>query len=163
MSYMSSLSSRRRLHFSATRKSSTFYWGGATWDKVEKKWVPMTDLNHLHEFNVKTRKWSTHELKDQHPPGLYYGACAAVGDVLYMYGGLDGGGWPTGSLFELNLTTMSWNELSHPGTGGPVKKYSCGMVNYGSALILFGGFTSRGKTNELHVFDIHSGKTSVVC
>ena len=154
---------RRSFSFSVSRNGSTFYWGGTTWDGAEKKRIPVTDLNRLHEFNVKTREWRTHELKGRHPPGIYDGACAAVGDVLYLYGGLDGNGRPTGSLFELNLMTMSWNELSHPGTGGPVKKYSCGMVNNDSALILFGGFTRRGKTNELHVFHIHSGKTSVVC
>jgi len=128
-------------------------------DATEKKRVPVTDLDSLYEFNLKTREWDTHKLLGQHPPGVYDGACTVVGDVVYFYGGLNQKGDPTGSLFELDLITKTWREWSCPGNGGPQKKYSCGMVNYGSTtLIIYGGLTAIGKTNELHVFDIKSRK-----
>ena len=148
--------SPRRYHFSAGRNGSTFYWGGATHDKGRV--FPVTDLEYLYELNVVGDKWKKHLLKGQHPPGVYEGACAVVGDCLYLYGGNDKEGKPTGSLFELNLSTKSWTELSRPGTGGPKKKYACGMVAYNSTLIIYGGEADESATNELHMFDHNSGE-----
>ena len=148
--------SLRRYHFSAGRNRSTFYWGGVTLDKV--KLFPVTDLEYLYELDIVTDKWKKHLLKGQHPPGVYHGACAVVDDRLYLYGGKDKEGELTDSLFELNLSTKSWRELSHPGTGGPKKKLSFDMVAYNSTLIIFGGRADDSPTNELHMFDIKAGE-----
>ena len=155
---MSSVPSPRSFHFSAARNRSTFYWGGSTWDWLKKKHVPVTDLEYLYELEVVGDKWKKHLLKGQHPPGVYDGACAAIGDCLYLYGGVDKEGKHTDSLFELNLSTKSWRELSRPGAGGPKKKLSCGMVAYNSTLIIYGGAADDGLTNELHMFDLKAGE-----
>ena len=150
--------SPRSYHFSAFRNKSAFYWGGKTWDAVERKYVP-ADLECLSELDVVANKCNKHLLKGQHPPGVDDGACAVVGDCLFLYGGKDKERKPTGSLFELNLSTKSWRERSRSGTCGPKKKYSCGMVAYNSELIIYGGVTRDGSsTNELHTFDLNSGK-----
>ena len=155
----SSVPSRRSYHFSADRNRSTFYWGGETWDEAKKKFIPAADLKYLFELDVAAnKKWKKHQLKGQHPPGVSEGACAVVGDCLYLYGGKDKNGEPTGSLFKLNLSTKIWKELSRPGTGGPKKKFSCGMVAYNSTLIIYGGSAADGLTNELHKFDIKTGE-----
>ena len=155
---MPSVPSRRRFHFSAGRNRSTFYWGGATWDRATDQHAPVTDLQYLYELDVVRDEWKKHLLKGQHPPGVYEGACAVVGSRIYLYGGRDKEGERKGSLFELNLSTKSWRELSHPGTGGPNKKSSCGMVAYNSTLIIYGGMADDGATNELHIFDLKAGK-----
>ena len=155
---MSSVPSPRDYHFSAGRNRSAFYWGGKTWDQAKKEHVPVVDLEYLYELEVVTDKWKKHLLKGQHPPGVCDGACAVVGDYIYFYGGLDKEGERTGSLFELNLSTKSWRELSRPGTGGPQEKCSCGMVAYNSTLIIYGGFAVDGLINELHMFDLKTGK-----
>ena len=156
---MSSLPSSRSFHFSAGRNRSTFFWGGATWDEAKKIYAfPVTDLEYLYELEIVTDKWKKHLLKGQHPPGVHHGACAVVGDGLYLYGGKDKEGELTGSLFELNLSTKSWRELSRPRTGGPKKKQSCGMAAYNSTLILYGGDADDGDTNELHMFDLKAGE-----
>jgi len=156
--------SPRSDHFSASSKGSIFYWGGITKEESKRKWILVEDLDSLYEFRL-VDKWERHLLKGQHPPGVYDGSCAMVGNCLYMYGGLDKEGKRTGFLFELNLKTRLWKELSNPASGGPKKKRSCGMVNYNSKLILYGGRTDDGPTNELHVFDIKAGKgdTSYRC
>ena len=170
---MSSVPSPRSSHFSAGGNRSTFYWGGATWDEAKESFFPVTDLeylyalevvgNYLYAFEVfgldlATDKWKKHLLKGQHPPGVCKGACAVVGDCLYLYGGKDKEGKHTGSLFELNLSTKSWRELSRPGTDGPKKKSFSGMVAYNSTLIIHGGFADGGPTNELHKFDLKAGE-----
>ena len=154
----SSVPCPRSFHFSAGRNRSTFYWGGATLDWAKGEYVPVTDLKYLFELDVARDKWKKHLLKGQHPPGVQLGACAVVGDCLYLYGGEDKEGEPTGSLFELNLSTKSWRELSRPGSGEPKKKSSCGMVAYNSTLIIYGGRADDGTTNELHMFDLKAGE-----
>ena len=155
---MSSVPSSRSFHFSAGRNRSTFYWGGNTLDWAKDRYVPVTDLEYLYELDIVTDKWKKHLLKGQHPRGVSHGACAVVGYCLYLFGGLDKEGELTGSLFELNLSTMSWRELSRPGTGGPKKKSSCAMVAYNSTLIVYGGWADDGPTNELHMFDLKAGE-----
>ena len=151
--------SPRRYNFFAGRNRSTFHWGGATWDKAKGKYFPVTDLEYLYELDVARDKWKKHLLKGQHPPGVCHGVCAVVGDRLYLYGGEDKEGKLSDSLFELNLSTMSWRERSRPGTGGPKKKILCGMVAYNSTLIIHGGLAgSDGATNELHMFDLKAGE-----
>ena len=150
--------SPRVSHFSAGRNRSTFYWGGITFDLAKGVYGPVADLEYLLELDVARDKWKKHLLKGQHPPGVCEGACAVVGDCLYLYGGRDKEDEPTGSLFELNLSTKSWRELSRPGTGGPKKKCSFGMVAYNSTLIIYGGRADDGDTNELHMFDLKAGK-----
>ena len=163
---MSSVPRPRRFHFSAGRNRSTFYWGGETLVVAEGKYVPAADLEYLYELDIAeldiADNWKKYLLKGQHPSGVSHGACAVDGDCLYLYGGIDKEGELTGSLFELNLSTKSWRELSHPGTGGPKKKQSCGMVAYNSTLIIYGGLADDGPTNELHVFDLKAGKCTYV-
>ena len=155
---MSSVPSPRNFSFSAARYRSTFYWGGAILDVAKEELVPAADLDYLYELEVVGDKWKKHLLKGQHPPGVYCGACAVVGDCLYLYGGDDTEGTLADSLFELNLITKSWRELSRPGTGGPKKKRSCAMVAYNSTLIIYGGEADDGLTNELHMFDLKAGE-----
>ena len=155
---MSSGPSPRSFHFCAGRNRSTFYWGGGTCDLAKGTFVPVTDLEYLYELDVVADKWKKHLLKGQHPPGVNHGACAVVRDCLYFYGGCDKEGELTGSLFELNLSTKSWRELSRPRTGGPKKKRSCGMAAYNSTLIIYGGYADDGDTNELHMFDLKAGE-----
>ena len=154
----SAVPSPRSDHFSAGSNGATFFWGGISKEESERKWILVPDLEYLYEFNLLLAKWYRHPLKGQYPPGVYDGSCAVVNNCLYTYGGLDKEGKRTASLFELNLSTKSWRELSCPGAVGPRKKRSCGMVAYNSTLIIYGGRTDDGPTNELHMFDIKAGK-----
>ena len=149
--------SPRNHQFSANVNWSTFYWGGATWDGDRMKKVPVSDLGFMYTFDLETDKWDEYLLKGKHPPGVCKGACAVVGNSLYLYGGEDSEGNLTGSLFELSLSTKSWTELPCQEYSGPKRKRSCGMVNYFSTLIVYGGWTNNGDTNELHLFDIKAG------
>ncbi len=112
--------------------------------------VPVDDLDYLHEFNSATATWTKHQLQGRHPPGLYEGGCARIDDCMYFYGGEDEGGWRTGSLYQLNLTNWTWQEMSPPG---------CGMIDYKSSLLVHGGIDEDDRrTNDLHMFDLATGE-----
>ncbi len=151
----SSEPSPRQHFFSVSRHSSVYLWGGRV-----KPRVPVDDLVYLHEFNSATATWTRHQLQGRHPPGLYDGGCTRTDDCLYFYGGWDERGQRTGSLYQLNLTNWTWQEMSPPGaSGSPDVKSGCGMIDYKSSLLVHGGRDKHTRlTNDLHMFDLATGE-----
>ncbi len=149
----SSEPSPRHNFFSVSRHSSVYLWGGEL-----GSYGPVDD--YLHEFNSATTTWTRHQLQGRHPPGLYNGGCARIDDCLYFYGGWDERGHRTGSLYQLNLTNWTWQEMSPPGaSGSPGVKSGCGMIDYKSSLLVHGGVDERNTfTNVLHMFDLATGE-----
>ncbi len=125
-----------------------------------KSGVPVDDLDYLHEFNSATTTWTRHQLQGRHPPGLYLGGCARIDDCLYFYGGCDERGQGTGSLYQLNLTNWTWQEMSPPeASGSPDVKYDCGMIDYKSSLLVHGVRNGDGRRKlNLHMFDLATGE-----
>ncbi len=136
--------------------------------------VPVDDLDYLHEFNSATATWTRHQLQGRHPPGVYNGGCATIDDCMYFCGGGDERGQYTGSLYQLNLTNWTWQEMSSPGaSGSPNVMYS--MIDYKSSLLVqgerdehvkltndHGGMYARGRlTIDLHIFDIVTGESKL--
>ena len=140
-------------------------------------------VSSVHSFDGLLESWYPEDTGGVPPPGLYSGACASDGHHVYAYGGHDGSAYQ-GSLHQLNTRTRTWKQLS---STGPMRKTGCGMVSYGSKLVLFGGYgipsdgipsdptqpgaefvkistysDGRGWTNELHTFDLIKGEGDVV-
>ncbi len=151
----SSEPSPRQCFFSASRHYSVYLWGGQ-----EDSGGPVDDLDYLHEFNSAIATWTRHQLQGRHPPGLYGGGCASIDDCMYFYGGWDERGWKTGSLYQLNLTNWTWQEMSPPGaSGSPGVKDGCGMIDYKNSLLVHGGLNVHGRlTDDLHIFDLATGE-----
>ncbi len=162
----SSQPSPRYDFFSVGTHSSVYLWGG----RVDVG-VPVDDLDYLHEFNSATATWTRHQLQGRHPPGLYNGGCARIDDCLYFYGGYDesmyfDGAWDTraektGSLYRLNLTNWTLQEVSPPeASGSPGVKSGCSVIDYKSSLLVHGGWDEHGRllNNDLHMFDLSTGE-----
>ena len=116
-------------------------------------------LSSVYTFDVYEESWRERRVEGPAPPGLYAGACTSTpsGHTLHVYGGNDGSHYQ-GSLHELEINSLNWTQLATPDSFGPMKKRGCGMVVYNNQLILFGGDTERGYTNELHAFDFKEGE-----
>ncbi len=145
----------RKRFFSVSRHSSVYLWGGERYS-----YKPVDDLDYLHEFNSATATWTRHQLQGRHPPGLYEGGCARIDDCLYFYGGCDERIRGTGSLYQLNLTNWTWQEMSPPrARGRPGVKKGCHMIDYNSSLLVHGGVDEHDRlTNDLHMFDLATGE-----
>ncbi len=150
----SSEPSPRESFFSVSTHSSIYLWGGWNFG------VSVDDLDYLHEFNSAKVTWTRHQLQGRHPPGLYSGGCARIDDCLYFHGGWDERGRKTGSLYQLNLTNWTWQEMSPPrASGSPGVKEGCCMIDYKSSLLVYGGMDEDDRpTNDLHMFDLATGE-----
>ena len=174
---MSAELSPRWGHVSAAVEDQVYVWGGHTKDFNKKKDVLASSVSF---FDPVLESWADNQCSGPPPPGLYYGACASAGHHLYQYGGGDGPKWH-GSLHQLDTKSWTWRQLSN---AGPMKGHvSCGMVAYGSNLVIFGGcgipsgptqpgaefiknsrFTDgTGWTNEFHTFNLQEGEDLCVC
>ena len=158
-----------------------FLRGGRTQDINKDK---SSLLSTLHSFDVYSETWRERAVEGAPPPGIYKGACAFSEQCLYCFGGLDESTWH-GSLHQLDtsFSTPKWTQLTTPDPcSGPMKKAGCGMIAYGSRLVLFGGgglpcgptqpgaefirsdknCDGSGWSNELHVFDVTEGEAMCI-
>ena len=163
--------SPRRGQFSVVVGEKLCVYGGCITDFLKEK---STLASSVHSFDPLLESWSENKCGGVPPAGLYLGACASAGHHVYVYGGLNGSDFQS-SLHQLDTRTWTWKQLS---SSGPMRKAECGMVVYGSKLVLFGGYgfpsgptqpgaefvknskysDGRGWTNELHTFDLIKGE-----
>ena len=137
---------------SATIDSKVFVWGGELTDDKDT-----SHLKNIYILDNLKENWISKSTTGEHPRG-YKSCCSAQsGNVLYVYGGYYENEEDTGSLFSLNLDILSWRELSPHVHDGPSKKFGGGMVVQGDKIILFGGGSDEGRTNELHIFNLSTG------
>ena len=137
----------------------------------------------IEQFDPYLEVWRQLNTTGTPHPGLSSVACASIADLdqMYMYGG-SGGKRYEGVLNLLSLKTLTWSQLSQEATaGGPMRKYSCGMVSFhGDQLAVIGGYgiptgptqhgasfirstnatDGAGWTNEVHIFNINQGIVS---
>ena len=138
----------------ATSDSKVFIWGGELAARED-----MSHLKNLYILDTLRETWKSCPITEEHPRG--YKGCSSTqsGNVLYVYGGDDEHDHCTGSLFSLDFDIALWRELSPHVHNGPRKKFCSGMVVEGVKIIIFGGYTEdHDNTNELHVFDLSTGK-----
>ena len=158
--------SARAKPFMASAGDLVYLWGGQGDTEPEAVFL----------FHRDTKTWARQRTRGPHPPaGLRNCGCCISGQHLYIYGGRIGES-RYGTLYELNTNSWTWRKLSDGGDGGPVKKSECGMIPYQDKLLVVGGSyyglpSSRqagasyesGRTNEVHCFNLTTGKIQSCC
>ena len=154
-------SSARLCPFIASSGNLVYLWGG--WEDTEPEAVFL--------FHHDTETWVRQRTRGPHPPaGLNGGGCCISGQHLYIYGGRDGE-LCHGVLYELNINSWTWRNLSDGAAGGPGKKSGCRIIPYHDNILVVGGEyyempSSRqpgssykdGMTNDVHCFNLTTGK-----
>ena len=162
MATSSATPSPRSYPFLASAGNQAYLWGGKGDTEPEAVFI----------YSEKTKTWARKLTKGQHPlAGLCKGACCIANQHLYLYGGYDGSS-RHGALFQLNMADWSWKELSNCSPEGPGKKDGCRMVAYKHNLVILGGYLSSsnlavssynyGRTNEVHIYSLATGKRCII-
>ena len=162
------LPTARAAPFIASAGDLVYLWGGKGDNAPEAVFL----------FHRDTKTWARQRTRGPHPPaGLHNGGCCISGQHLYIYGGWDGKSL-YGTLYELNTNSWTWRKLSDGGAMGPGKKSKCRMIPYHhqDQLVVIGGRyderpSSRqagasyesGMTNEVHCFNLTTGKRQSYC
>ena len=154
-----------------------YAWGGRIQDWSENSRKNLASA--LETFDPYVELWENQSTTGVLPPGLIDGACTAIGESMYNYGGTDG--WSYFNTFhQLGTARRQWREVEvHNPSEGPIAKAACAMISYdGDKLVLIGGYgiptgpiqpgstfirdsrytDGRGWTNELHLFHLREGE-----
>ena len=133
--------------------SNMFVWGGEGGGSVVSSSV-------VELFNVQSTSWQEpRQLRGQSlPDGLYGMAVASDGERAYYFGGFVGrGNQRCNSLYVLDLSSMQCRQMA---TGGesPTARSNSAMVHYKRQLVVYGGSTGSGPSDELFVFDLDTSE-----
>lgn len=117
-------------------------------------------------LNVLSMTWEDQrQLNGQSlPDGLRNMAFASDGERAYLFGGLSGSMGlqkRCSSLYQVDLMSLECRELV-PANGSlsPSARSGCGMVlSEQRTLVVYGGLTAGGCTDELLVFDLDASET----
>ena len=156
-------------------------WGGQT-SEVYSNLGRIQLASVVEQFDIHSEVWCQRDTGGTSHPGLFKAACTSFGNRLFMYGGYCDDTYSnySGALSCLDLTTLTWSQLSLAGgtAGGPMRKAACGIVHFHqNKLAVIGGYgiptgptqpgssfikdtDGSGWTNEIHVFDISQGSVN---
>ena len=129
--------------------SKLYVWGG--WDGSSK--IKSTTLE---IFDVASLKWEEQEALRgcDMPDGLRDMAVTSDGETAYCCCGRTGSRYYN-TVFEITPSQHLCKELQPTSPSFmPEKTSGSRVVRFHDKLILFGGYTGRRWTNELHVFDL---------
>ena len=151
-------------------------------DTGDSSTAAMRELSRQVEvYDCYSKTWVQRKTTGTLPPGLVNGACTSINNKLYTYSGYDGDSQYTGTLSQLDTSTMEWKLLT--SDIGPMKKAGAGMIAVNDEqLAISGGYgiptsptqpgssfvrnNSRsdgsGWTNEFHIFNISNGMLLLV-
>mmetsp|Transcript_11498 Transcript_11498/g.27046 ORF Transcript_11498/g.27046 Transcript_11498/m.27046 type:complete len:370 (-) Transcript_11498:132-1241(-) len=123
-----------------------------------------TDLNDLHEFDTALGSWTDLSPRSRGTPPSPRSSLgmAATDTQLFFFGG-----WSDVSdvndLHAFDVASRTWTDLSVPRSGSPPSPRPwMGMAATGSKLYIFGGWAEGRELDDLHEYDIASGRWEVL-
>ena len=142
---------RRKFHAAVGIGKHLFVWGGDGGSTKIRTTV-------VESFNVLSLAWEQpQDLQGSLPDGLCDMAVTCDGERAYFFGGRTGSYAFTfhDSLYQV---TPSQNLCQHlqaeSASHAPAKTSGCCIVQFRDELVLHGGWTGEGRTDDLHVFDL---------
>ena len=143
-------------HAAVSSSRHMLVWGGGGGSGV------MMNTSTVEIFDVISATWrDPRQLSGQSlPDGLHYMGIAALdGDKAYSFGGRTGSTC-INDLLEIELTSLQCRHLV-PAEGSappPSAREGSALVCYRKNLVMYGGFTDDGQSDELHVFDLNTSE-----
>ena len=115
----------------------------------------------LWSLNTVSMAWTLldQELSSSEPrPNARQRHCmAALGSNLYMFGGAVGI-VPTAEMWSFDTVGRAWTPVEATTGTAPAAREGCTLATVGDKLLLFGGSTSAGLSNELWEFNLKAGE-----
>ncbi|XP_023642367.1 nitrile-specifier protein 5 [Capsella rubella] len=109
--------------------------------------------NHLYAFDLETETWSIQEATGDAPPPRVGVAMAAVGPIIYFFGGRDATHQELNQLYCFNTSTNQWKLLSSGETGPQNRSYHS-ITADSQNVYVFGGCGVEGRLNDLWAYNV---------
>ena len=148
-SYLGRRPAVRSYHAAVGVDQAMLVWGGGEKDEPSS----MVD-----SFDVLSLTWKEQRQLHGHPlpSGLWGMAVASDGKKAYLFGGRSSKGLEN-RVFSVDQTSLECRELVPSSSVRPGGRNGCPMVFCGGKLVVYGGLTDHGASDDLFVFDLGSG------
>ena len=151
--------SARYGHAAVGSGSNMFVWAGEDDGGSDGGGGSVVSSSAVEQFNVQSTSWQEpRQLRGQSPDRLCNMAVASDGEKAYYFGGVVGGGYQyCNSLYVLDLSSMQCRQMATGGESPTARSHSA-MVHYKRRLIVYGGWTESGISDELFVFNLDTSE-----
>lgn len=109
--------------------------------------------NDLHVFGLEDHSWSVAAATGDVPPPRVGVTMAAVGGIIYVFGGRDDTHKELNELYSFDTASNRWTLLSSGETGPPHRSYHS-MTTDDRRVYVFGGCGVAGRLNDLWAYDV---------
>lgn len=109
-----------------------------------------TRLDSMEIFDTRTRTWRTSDIVM--PEGLASFEAAAIGEKIYVFGGLDKDSQPSDFSGVLDTSTGKWRDLPPL----PAARYTHSVTLHDGLIYVIGGEDNKGFVEEVDIFDPRS-------
>ena len=134
-------------HAAVVVDNNMLVWGG----------IGVGETSTVETFDVSSATWL--EPRRLHgdilPNGLYSMAVTSDKKRAYVFGGYSNS--TRNQLFVIDLTSLECRELVPGSSSRPSARQGSRMVCYGRKLVMYGGRTDTGVSDELNIFDLDTG------
>ena len=141
---------RRHYHAAFCVGSKHILWGGDG--------SPAIQTAQIEAFDIFSAKWREPLLLKGSPPARLEGmAVTTDGNSAYSFGGYEDS-TRTNSIYEINLRTLECRKIPPASTSSPPGLAYIGMVLFQDHLVVYAGFTDKGRTTDLRVFNLRKSE-----
>lgn len=109
--------------------------------------------NYLHMFDLNEQTWSVAEVTGDVPPPRVGVSMAAVGEIIYVFGGRDATHKELNELYSFDTNSNKWTLISSGDTGPPDRSYHSTTAD-DKRVYVFGGCGVTGRLNDLWAYDV---------
>ena len=146
----------RAFHASfAYHRHNMLTWGGEGSDGVH------IETSVIECFDVLSATWmETRQLSQYLPDALYSMAVACGEERAYTFGGETGSGRIIDDVYEVDLTSLVCSKIqpcAHSAPSPSARNGSAILISR-RRLVNYGGYTSGGASDELHVLDLDASE-----
>lgn len=113
------------------------------------------------KYDLKNEYWSPYLIQSKQPDARSEFGYVKNGDMFIMYGGQGDEGL-LDDMYLLDLKNELWEEVTVRSKVKPVARKGTCMAVTGYTIIIFGGKTLAGYTNEIWTFDFGTGEYTML-
>lgn len=113
--------------------------------------------NKLYVFDLDDLTWSIADVTGEVPPPRVGVTMAAVGGIIYVFGGRDAEHKELNELYCFDTSTNKWALLSSGETGPAHRSYHSTAAD-DRRVYIFGGCGVAGRLNDLWAYDVKDGQ-----
>ena len=130
--------------------SKHYLWGGCAF--------PATPITQIDTFDISLVKWQEpRHLQGSLPDSLWDMAVTSDEEHGYSFGGINRFA-SINNVYEISPRTLQCKEIQPASSYSPPGTSHSAIICFNQKLVVYGGYTDRGRTDHLYIFDLRKSE-----